>query len=53
MTNLTNPNNFPFMKYALKTVPGLADGDVLHGDGDAPPPELHPNVQGVQKKSND
>ena len=36
MTNLTVPNNFSFMKYAEKSVPGLADVGVLHGDGDGP-----------------
>ena len=37
MTNLTMPNNICFMKYPLKSVPGLADVGVLHGDGDGPP----------------
>ena len=41
MTNLTMPNNFCLMKYALKPVPGLADVGVPHGDGDGPP-ELRP-----------
>ena len=36
MTNLTMPNNLSFMKYPLKSVPGLADVGVLHGDGDGP-----------------
>ena len=36
MTNLTMPNNFCFMKYALKSVPGLADVGVLHGVGVGP-----------------
>ena len=36
MTNFTMPNNISFMKYALKSVPGLADVGVLHGDGDGP-----------------
>ena len=36
MTNLTIFNNFSFMKYALKSVPGLADVGVLNGDGDGP-----------------
>ena len=36
MTNLTMPNNFCFMKYALKSVPGLAAVGVHHGDGDGP-----------------
>ena len=36
MTNLTMPNNFCIMKYTLKSVPGLADVGVPHGDGDGP-----------------
>ena len=36
MTNLTKPNNFSFMKYAEKLVPGFADVGVPHGDGDGP-----------------
>ena len=36
MTNFTMPNNSCSMKYALKSVPGLADVGVLHGDGDGP-----------------
>ena len=36
MTNLTAPNNFSFMKCALKSVPGLADVGVPHGDEDHP-----------------
>ena len=36
MTNFTMPNNFCFMKYALKSVPGLADVGVPHGDEDGP-----------------
>ena len=38
MTNLTMLNNFCFMKYALKSVPGLADVGVLRGDGPRTPP---------------
>ena len=34
MTNLNVHNNFCFMKYALKSVPGLADVGGPHGDGD-------------------
>ena len=30
------PNNVSSMKYALKSVPGLADVGVPHGDGDGP-----------------
>ena len=36
MTNFTMPNNFCSMKYALKSVPGLADVGVPQGDGDGP-----------------
>ena len=36
MTTFTMPNNISFMKYALKSVPGLADVGVPHGDGDGP-----------------
>ena len=36
MTNFGMPNNVSFKKYALKSVPGLADVGVLHGDGDCP-----------------
>ena len=36
MTNFTMPNNFYSMKYSLKSVPGLADVGVLHGDGYGP-----------------
>ena len=42
MINLTMPYNFFYTKYAKKSVPGLADVGVPHGDGDAP--ELHPDV---------
>ena len=36
MTNLTMPNNSSFLKNALKSVPGVADVGVRHGDGDGP-----------------
>ena len=36
MTNFTMLNNIFSMKYSLKSVPGLADVGVLHGDGDGP-----------------
>ena len=36
MTNFTMPNNSCSMKYALISVPGLANVGVLHGDGDGP-----------------
>ena len=34
LTNYSLPNNISFMKDALKSVPGLADVGVPHGDGD-------------------
>ena len=36
MTYFDMPNNFSSMKYALKSVPGLADVGEPHGDGDGP-----------------
>ena len=36
MTNFIMPNNIFTMKYSLKSVPGLADVGVLHGDGVGP-----------------
>ena len=39
MTNFTMSNNMYSMKYALKSVPGLADVGVPHGDGDCVEPE--------------
>ena len=36
MINLTMPYNFFYTKYAKKSVPGLADVGVPHGDGDGP-----------------
>ena len=36
MTNFTMPNKTYSMKCALKSVPGLADFGVPHGDGDGP-----------------
>ena len=51
MTNLTMPNNISSMNYALKSVPGLVDVGVPHGDG---PTELNPDVlRGLEKVSND
>ena len=38
MTNLTMHNNFCFIKYALKSVLGLADVGDPHGVGDGPRP---------------
>ena len=52
ITNLTMPNNVSSMKCALKSVPGLADVGVLHGDGDGP--RVQPRCQGgPEKVSND
>ena len=34
MTNVTMPNNICLMKYALKSVPGIADGEDPHGGKD-------------------
>ena len=48
MTNFTMPNNISSMNCALKSVPGLADVWVLHGDGDGP--RAPPRCQGVWKK---
>ena len=52
MTNLTMPNNTSSMKYALKSVPGLADVGDPHGDGDGPraPPRC---LRVPEKISND
>ena len=36
MTNLTMPNNISSMKYAVKSILGLPDVGVPHGDGDGP-----------------
>ena len=49
MTNLTVPNKMSSMKYALKSVPGLADVGVPHGDRDGPrtPPRY---MEGFWKK---
>ena len=42
MTNFTMSNNISSMKFTLKSVPGLADVGVLHGnrDGPRPPPTV-------------
>ena len=36
MTNFAMSNNISYMKYALESVPGLADVGVPHGDEDGP-----------------
>ena len=48
MTNFTMLNNISSMKCSLKSVPGLADIGVLHGDRDGPraPPRC---PEGVRK----
>ena len=53
MTNFVMPNNVSFMKYALKSVLGLADVGVPHGNGDGPkaPPRCVGRVW--KKVSND
>ena len=53
MTNLTMPNNISSMKYALKSIPGLADVRVPHGGEDGPrtPPRCMDG--GMEKASND
>ena len=38
MTYLTMLNNSCFMTFALKSVPGLTEVGVLHGDGPRTPP---------------
>ena len=49
MANFTMPNKVSTKKYALKSVPGLADVGVPHGVGDGPraPPRC---LEGVCKK---
>ena len=49
MTNFDMPNNVSSMNDALKSVPGLANVGVPHGDGDCP--ELQPDVWGRSVKS--
>ena len=48
MTNFTMPNKISFMKYAPKTVSGVADVGVPHGGKDGLP-ELRP--EGPDQKS--
>ena len=49
MTHFDMPNNVSSIKYALKSVPGLADVEVPHGDGDCPRPPSR-FMEGVMKK---
>ena len=48
LTNFDMPKNASSMKYILKSVPGLADVGVLHGDGDGP--RAPPRCLGGPKK---
>ena len=48
ISNFDTPNNVSSMKYALQSVPGLADVGFPHGDGEAP--GLHPDVWGKSGK---
>ena len=50
--NLTTPNNFSFIKYAEKSVPGLADVGVPHGDVDGAQSSTQTS-EGSGKISND
>ena len=52
MTTFAMPNNSCSTKYAPKSVPGLADVGIPHGDGDGPrtPPRCG---GGPEKNSND
>ena len=52
ITNFTMPNNVSSMIYALKSVPGLADVGVPHGDGDGPR-TIQMFGGGLEKVSND
>ena len=52
MTNFTMPGNSCSMKDALKSVPGLAEFGVLHGDGDGPRTQPR-GLEGQKKISND
>ena len=49
MTNFRMPNKIISLNYALKSVPGLADDGVLHGDEDGPI-ALPRCMEGVRKK---
>ena len=52
MTNYDMPNNVSSMKCAEKSVPGLADVWVPHGDGDGPT-SAQMYGGGLEKVSND
>ena len=53
MTNFNMPNNVSSMKYALISVPGLADVGVPHQDGDGPRTPPRCMEGGLGKVSND
>ena len=53
MTNLTMLNNISSMKYALKSVPGLADVGVPHEDGAGPRTPPRCLGEGQEKLSTD
>ena len=50
MTYFTMPNKISLMKHAPKSVPGLADVGVPHGDGDGRPRTPPRCMEGVRKK---
>ena len=47
MTNHNIPNNFSFMKYALKAIPGVADVGDPHGAHNI----MHPCTDATMDKS--
>ena len=49
-TNFTKPDIISFMKCGPKTVPGVADVGVLHGDGGGDGPRTSPKCLVGQKK---
>ena len=54
MTKFDMPNKVSSMKCALKTVPGLADVGVPHGDGDdpcSPSPRVRIKKVGIPRRS--
>ena len=50
MTSFTMPNNISSMKYAVKSVPGLADVGVPHGVGDGPRTQKNQKMSGGARK---
>ena len=53
MTNFYKSNNVFSMKYALKSVPGLADVGVPHGEGNGPTTPPRCMEGGLEKVSKD